>query len=85
MGGVAPAAVPGGAEAPVPQRGELGVPDQFPDFLHGLHAGDHHALGTHVQQPQHRRAGDFIGPGQGRQARALRGGELGGGGFDPGG
>jgi len=79
MGGVAPAAVPGGAEAPVPQRRELGIPDQLPDFLHGLHAGDHHTLGTHVQQPQHCRAGDLIGPGQGRQACALGGTSLAGG------
>ena len=85
MGGVAPAAVPGGAEAPVPQRRELGIPDQLPDFLHGLHAGDHHTLGTHVQQPQHCRAGDLIGPGQSRQACALGGGDLGRSRFDPGG
>ena len=82
MGGVAPAAVPGGAEAPVPQWGELGVLDQFPDLVHRLHTGDHHALGAHVQQPQDGGAGDLIGPGQGRQAGALGGGDLGSGGLD---
>ena len=82
MGGVAPAAVPGGAEAPVPQGRELGVLDELPDLVHRLHTGDHDALGAHVQQPQDGSAGDLIGTGQGRQAGALGGGDLGRGGLD---
>ena len=69
-----PAAVGGGAVAPVAQGGELGVGHQLPDLIGGVHLGDDQTHGPGVQHFQDLTPGDGVDPHQGAQPRVIGGG-----------